>query len=81
MAEANRLYTPTCNRIEDHRFALARELVPLARLLRDRAKTQADLFGPLDRRFGTDEIRHLARLIDDVWMTLDTLITDVEQEA
>jgi hypothetical protein len=49
MAEANCLYTPTRNRIEDCRFALARELVPFACFIRDRAKAQADLLGKVEQ--------------------------------
>jgi hypothetical protein len=81
MAQANCLYNQTYDRIEDRRLALARELVPFARLLRDRAKAQANLLGTIDRCFGSDQTRHLARLLDDVWLSLDVFVADFEQEV
>lgn len=38
----------------------------------------AGTIGPTERRFGAVEVMHLARLTDDVWMSLDSFIADVE---
>lgn len=65
-------------RIEEARIARARELLPLATQIRDRAKVQADAIGAFERRFGAEQVKHLARLLDDLWMAADSFIADVE---
>lgn len=64
--------------VEWGRLAQARMLVPLARTVRDSAKEQADSIGRTERRFGSAEIRHLARLLDDLWMAADSFVCDME---
>jgi hypothetical protein len=64
---------------DDARIAAARMLVPLARLVRDQVKGQADAISRTERRFGPAEIRHLARLLDDLWMSSDALLADLEE--
>ncbi|HEX6979420.1 MAG TPA: hypothetical protein VF342_08980 [Alphaproteobacteria bacterium] len=63
--------------LEDLTLAAARRLLPLARQLRDDAKRQADAIGRFERRFGPPETRHLARLLDDLWMAADSFVCDV----
>lgn len=63
---------------DDARIAAARALVPLARVVRDQVKQQADGISRSERRFGPAEIRHLARLLDDAWMACDGLVADLE---
>jgi hypothetical protein len=62
---------------DDARIAAARTLVPLARIVRDQVKQQADGISRTERRFGSAEIRHLARLLDDAWMACDGLVADL----
>jgi hypothetical protein len=62
---------------DDARLLAARSLVPLARVIRDQAKGQADRISRTERRFGAAEIMHLARLLDDVWMAADSFIADL----
>jgi hypothetical protein len=66
--------------IEEARRARARTLVPLARDLGSRAKAQADAIGTSERRFGGDEVRHLARLLDDLWMAADSFAADIDAD-
>lgn len=68
-------------RLEEARLARAKTLVPQARDLRDRAKAQADAIAGTERRFGSDEVRHLARLLDDLWMAADAFAADVDENA
>jgi hypothetical protein len=60
----------------DARLDRAATLVPIARALFEMAKAQADAIGQTERRFGSPEVMHLARLLDDLWMACDSLVTD-----
>lgn len=68
------------SRVEDARIAAARALVPLARTIFESAKQQADAISRTERRFGPPAIMHLARLLDDLWMAADNLISDIESD-
>lgn len=80
MATSSYLNQPP-RRLEDARLARAKALVPQARDLRDRAKTQADAIAASERRFGGDQVRHLARLLDDLWMAADAFAADLDENA
>lgn len=62
----------------DVRYAKLCALLERSRQLRDDLKEQADSISRTERRFGSPEIQHLARLLDDAWMALDSLASDVE---
>lgn len=66
--------------IEDARIAAARTLLPLAKAVFDAAKQQADAIGRTERRFGPAPIMHLARLLDDLWMAADNLLSDLDRD-
>lgn len=63
---------------DDARIVAARALVPLARAMRDQVKQQADSISRVERRFGSPEIMHIARLLDDIWLACDGLVADLE---
>ena len=66
-------------RIEDARIAAAASLLPIAKALGEMAKAQADSIDRTERRFGAPAIMDLAKLLDDVWMACDNLVTDIPE--
>ena len=67
--------------VSDARIADAVALIPALTTILASAKAQADKFGRTERRFGSEENMHLARLLDDLWMACDNFISDVPDMA
>jgi hypothetical protein len=62
----------------DTRFDHARKLVPLARILRDSARGQAQMISVAERHFASAEIRHLACVLDDLWLAADSFLAGID---
>lgn len=65
----------------DARLDHARKLVPLARILRDGAREQAQTISAAERHFASPEIRRLANVLDDLWLATDSFLAGIDAAA
>ena len=65
----------------DARFDHARKLVPLARILRDSAREQAQMISVAERHFAGADIRRLACALDDLWLAADAFLAGIDAAA